>query len=369
MIIVDRNSGISQWLQSFELNETGQVKVDLETLEVASGFDTELVMIHLEEYAQMNELQQLKLSQVGAILIYNPENKIIDHYLDKVIGVISEKTSTALVKNQIVYFEKMLRQSAMLKSQLLTLNHELLNTMSGVESQLLRVKKVYEEKSPKRLEEFKGVSAYSKYAAGEDIGGEFFDIFSFENKIFILMSSSSSYLISSSLLDLFSKLKQKQEISGELEEWFISEMKKQVTHLNENKNKPIDFSLLTCIIDLNTLKVEGHNFGHFQFLSSQFSHQISSCRSFSDSLAQASFEFTISRGERLLFNSPGFLKNWQRIKPGFVIEELISDSRIKPLDVLDEIYFQLRKESQTGFLTFDASSVILEVDENVMVQM
>jgi hypothetical protein len=51
-----------------------------------------------------------------------------------------------------------------------------------------------------------------------------------------------------------------------------------------------------------------------------------------------------------------------------MIEELVSNKKIKALDVLDEVYFQLRKESSTGFLSHDASSLILEVQSNVMLQ-
>ena len=56
------------------------------------------------------------------------------------------------------------------------------------------------------------------------------------------------------------------------------------------------------------------------------------------------------------------------MEPKFMIEELVINQNIKGLDVLDEIFFQIKKESINGFLPVDASSILVEVQKNAMVQ-
>jgi hypothetical protein len=240
--------------------------------------------------------------------------------------------------------------------------------MEGVGTQLLRVKKVYEQKAPKRLENFKGFTVYSKYAAGEDMGGEFFDIFAKENKIFMLMSASSSYIASSSILEYFSDLKAQPAISTNNEINFINRVRTELEQINENKKVPVEAQMITCILDINTLNIEGHIFGNFQVMSSNLKREIARNNPLNGNIENSKFELQLERGERILLNSPGFTNNWDMSNPKFMIEELVSNKKIKALDVLDEVYFQLRKESSTGFLSHDASSLILEVQSNVMLQ-
>ena len=251
----------------------------------------------------------------------------------------------------------------------MTINHELNELMGGVENQMMRVKKSYEKMAPKRLEEFKGVKVFSKYTAGESLCGEFFDLFAVENKVFMMMSFTSSYLASSAILQVFSDLREVTEISSEVEENFLNEVKAQVKHLNETQKKNIDVQLLTCIFDINSLKVEGHIFGNFKLISTKHTHNNESTTNIMNDPTLAEFSFHLERGERIMLCSPGFLMNWQNTSQDFVIEELILDKGIKILDVLDEVFFQLKKESKTGFLKTDASSIVLEVEQNVIVKM
>ncbi len=368
MIVIDNENIVSNWLTALDIDDVGFAKIDIVTFELAQGFETELVLIQDTVYHQLSKILQDKMNQVAGILVFNSTGSPLQYYLEKVVGVIDQNTPVALVRNQILFLEDHFKSNTVLKSQLMTLNGELMETIGGVETQLLRVKKVYEQTAPKRLENFKGFTVYSKYAAGEDMGGEFFDLFAKEGKIFLLMSATSSFLASSSILQFFAELKGETEINQAMEKNFISTIKGELEKINMNKKKPVETQLLTCIIDMNTLKVEGHVFGSFQVVSSNEDHHVDANTHLDGEFENAYFELQLERGERILFNSPGFSNNWDPSKSDHSVSELVNNTEIKALDVLDEIYFQLKKESKNGFLSHDASSIIMEVQQNVMVQ-
>lgn len=368
MILIDDNNQVRDWLEKNNINDIGITRLDLVTFELANGLGPELVMVQDTILNQMDKITLDKLSQIKAVIIFKTSKAAMSVELDNIISIVDPNIELNILKNQLNFLEDIIRQDIIVKSQLLSLSAELQDLMGGVETQLLRVKKAYEKHAPKRLEDFKGITVYSKYAAGEDMGGEFFDTYSDGQKVFILMSASSSYLASSSILEHFSTLKVDNEINKDVEVKFIEDVKNDVMELNKNKKKPIELKLMTCIIDFNTMKMVGHMFGDFQLLTSKLKEKIVKNCHIDGDIEAARFDFELERGERILFNSPGFVANWSNSNPKFLIEELVRNNKVKGLDILDEIYFQLRKQSEKNFLAHDASSIILEVHENVMVQ-
>lgn len=368
MIVVDSSGQVSEWLKDLDIESSGVTRVDFQTFELAKGFETELVMVEDTVYLQMSPLLRDKLNRVEAVFLFRTNDRPIGHYISKIIMEVTKETPKSLLENQLLYIEDQIRRGAVVKSQMLSLNHELTQALGNMDLQLKRVKKTYEEKTPKRLEDFKGVTAMSKYAAGEDVGGEFFDLFTHENKVFILMSSCSSYLASSSLLQFFSEMKAGKNISKEAELEFLKKTHDEVKILNETRKKPIKVEVFSGIFDATTLQFQGHKFGDFQFISSDLKKKIDIENLNLANPEKSYFEVTLDRGERVLLNSPGFQKNWNVAKPDFLIEELMIDSNMKSLDILDEIYFKLKSKSLNGFLTFDASSIIVEVKHNVILK-
>lgn len=368
LIIIDENARVCDWFTALGIEDAGFARVDKDTFEIANGFESELILIQDTIFVQLDSILKDKINKVAAVVIFKSSDAPIHGLTQNTVSILDVNSPKDLVQNQINFIESNLKNHEVLKSQLISLSRELSETMEDVGSQLLRVKKVYEQKAPKRLENFKGFTIYSKYAAGEDMGGEFFDIFAKENKIFMLMSASSSYIASSSILEYFSELKGQAEITVENEINFIDRVKDELEQINENKKKPVEAQLITCILDINTLNITGHVFGNFQVMSSNLKREVTRNNPLSGKIENSAFELQLERGERLLLNSPGFINNWDMSRPEFMIEELVSNKQIKALDVLDEVYFQLKKESKTGFLSHDASSLILEVQSNVMLQ-
>jgi hypothetical protein len=368
VIVIDENNETAEYLSTICSDEVGIVRLDLTTFELANGLDTEVVVISAACYTKMSTIAVDKLKKSFGVMIFNDDELQVDVLMSNVIGIYSKEDRSDVILNQIRYVEEMSKEYNILKSQLYSINKELTDVMGGVESQLLRVKKTYELKAPKRLEEFKAFKIFSKYAAGENMGGEFFDIFAKDNKIFCMMSSTSSYLISNSILQEFTELKTRNSISPQDEESFMKNIKKEVEILNSSKKKIIDVDLFTCILDINTLQLSGHSFGKFNILSSNMKNSCDLSNSAEQDFDDTQFDILLQRGERILINSPGFVKSWAVTDPKFMIEELIINSNIKAIDVLDEIFFQIKKDSINGFLANDASSILLEVQKNAIVQ-
>lgn len=368
MIIVDSQQKLANFVESLSLEQVGVVKMDAVALEVATPVTDDLTIIHADVYTQQNPKLQSKLEEFTTVILFD-ENNSVQNFYPNTIAVINADTPSSIIKNLILTVEDSLRERSVLRSQLISVNQELSEIMGNVEVEMMRVKKMYEQKAPRRFQEIKGVQVFSKYAAGENIGGEFFDIFMDQNKLFVLMSATSSYLASSSILQLFTSFKMKKEISEDAEKNLINEIKAEVEELNRSKKKEISMDLFTAILDLNKHTVSGHLFGKFKTLSSATNNFSNSGPNLlKEDIESGTFSRAIERGERILLCSPGFVKNWEKLNPEFMMEEIILNKKIKPLDILDEIFFQLKKESTSGFLSYDASAIILEVQKNAMVE-
>ena len=368
MIIVDSQGELAKLMESIELDGVGTVKLNEATLELSRPMSDDLAMVHADVYKTQSPKLQANLEEFSSIILFDPKNEIKTIY-PNTVSVINLESDLKTLKNLIINSEDLLREKQVLRSQLISVNQELSEIMGNVEVEMMRVKKMYEVKTPRRFQDIKGVQVYSKYAAGENIGGEFFDIFMEQNKLFVLMSATSSYLASSSILQLFTHFKMKKEISNETEMDLINSIKAEIVELNSSKKKEVELDLFTAIIDLNKHTVSGHLFGKFKALSSASNNFSNSGPSvLANELKEGEFARTIDRGERILLCSPGFIRNWEKLNPEFMMEEIILNKKIKPLDILDEIFFQLKKESTSGFLSYDASAIILEVQKNAVVE-
>ena len=371
MIVIDQNDEINGFLERREEYELATVRLDPEIFERANGLEGDLVVVHSECVLNGSEVFLAKLRKQKMLAVFEkspldkktfPTNAVLD---------FGPQSDADRVCQQLAMLEEGLKQTMVLKSQLLTINRELADTLGTVETELLRVKKAHEEGRPKRFQNIKGISALSKYAAGDSVGGEFFDLFKSQGKIFLMMSETSSYLASSSILQSFSDFKIAGDLSVEKELALLSEIKEEAVQINSSKKKKaLKVNILTAVIDLNTYTVKGHVFGEFKALSSGHDKNFTGNKlDFLQSpFEQGSFTWELSRGERLLLLSPGFCKNWEEVSPDLMIETLMNNKKIKLLDILDEIFFQLKKDAKSGFLAHDASAIMLEVQKNVMLK-
>lgn len=364
MIIVDKNTEVFDWISGLKAEQLSCVRLDLITFEIASGLQTELILVHVDILKELTQVQKEKFESCAGLVIFNPGTEECDFPIKNLIGLINPKAFDQNNINLLINLESRVKSENILKSQLISINHELNEVMGGVEGQLLRVKHTYEKMIPKRLEEFKGVKVFSKYAAGEKSGGEFFDLLTKNNKVFILMSHTSSYLASSTILQSFGNLKQETDFSTKTQEDFLNTILADVHQLAESQEKEISIELFTMIVDLNTLDANLRSIGDFTYYGTD---ELKGSKRNNDEVIHEQFSF--ERGERLMICSPGFEQNWLDLREKVELSTLVSNTSIKSLDVLDEAFFQLKKQAGSEFLKSDAASIILEVEQNVMVQM
>jgi hypothetical protein len=370
MIIIDEHGELAKYLDGIEIENIGVVKLDKDVFEISNTVIDELTMIHSSILKNASAKILAKIEKITMFILFDAKNDGDFPILPNMVDVVSGNLQTKILNNKLDLLSDLLRERQVLKSQLISINNELSDTMGNVEVELLRIKKVYEQKTPRRFDNIKGIQAYSKYAAGENVGGEFFDIHVTQNKAFVVMSSTSSYLASSSILQMFSTLKSVENISKDTELDFIEDVKTEVIEINKSKKKEISIHLFTAIIDLSKHMVSGHLFGDFKVISSNnLNNYVKEAPALLHCDIEAGvFSREFSRGERLMLCSPGLHKNWQKLNPEFIIEELMMNKDIKPLDILDEVFYQLKKDSISGFLSNDASAIMLEVQKNAMVQ-
>lgn len=364
MIVVDKNAEVLSWVNELNSDRLSCVRLDLITFEIASGLQTELIFVHIDIIKSASDSQLQKFSECAGVVVFSEHENDLKLKLENLLGHILKDDNKQNNTNILINIEAKIKSENILKSQLMSLNNELNEIMGGVEDQLFRVKHTYERMVPKRLEKFKGIKIFSKYAAGEKSGGEFFDLFASEDKIFFLMSHTSSYIASSVILQHFSALKNSPKLTEKNQMNFFNLVQTEVDRLAKAQEKEISIKLLTLVLDTSNMEIDSKSLGEFTFFSSGDQEIITKA-----SQEVISQSFTLSRGERLMVCSPGFEQNWSEISSDIKIEQLVGNREIKSLDILDELFFQLKKKSGSEFLKSDAASIVMEVEQNVMVQM
>lgn len=370
MIIVDSNNEIWSYFEKTELQtQLSAARLDLDSFELANGFEHEIIIAHTDILE--SNIAIAKLNKTFSVILYGDQDVDFSK-LTNVISFLGENYNKNLFVNLVSKLENLTREQQVFKSQMLTINAELSEVMGNVEVELLKIKKIYEDKAPKRFQSLKGIQIYSKYAVGESLGGEFFDIHKSGNKLLILMSSTNSYLVSSSILNLFSSVKDSKVISEEIAIRLFEDICFDAKKINEAKSKKLSLELCVLCLDLSTLDLKGRIFGKFHLKTSDLRdlYISKSINKNFDEVDKADHNFSskLERGKRLLISSPGFNKNWQKLNPEFLQEQLLSNDSIKTLDILDEAFFQLKKNLKGEFLNYDASAVILEVDKNAILK-
>ena len=148
---------------------------------------------------------------------------------------------------------------------------------------------------------------------------------------------------------------------------FVSDILSEVDKINLHKSKAISISLFTAIIDTKTLEIKGHNVGSFNLYTSG-SNLNKESHSYKTNWNVSDYEFNgkVQREDKFLIISPGLAQNLSDLSPLTNVESLIRDGNQETMHLLDEIFFQIKKDMKSDFLEYDASAILLEVDKNVM---
>ena len=215
---------------------------------------------------------------------------------------------------------------------------------------------------PGRQQKLKNATIWTKYAAGERPGGDYYDFVFQRGDVYLFMVHASSYLLSSAAMASFDQWRQGPR---------PYDLKKLIAALAQQNQAAAAGAALEVLVvkfDLRHLTGEGFCFGPWTLVSSGELYQQGNTYPCDPSfMPKARLTFKLDRGEILTFLSPGVPLNLQKAAPE---KELIDFFRPwlnkRPREVLDELFFQMQRPVQRGFLEQDASAVMLEVHANAL---
>jgi len=255
--------------------------------------------------------------------------------------------------------------------KLAALSAQMDGVMTDAFQELQRAKRLHSKLVPIRKQETKGFTISSKYGAGLANGGEFFDSILDDNCLIFFCTASNSYVQNSVILTGFEDFKARGKYSKDQLELFLTNLSSECAKLNTTTSDDrLPLEVLLMKIDLSSMSANIWQFGKFSWLSSD--GEVSEGNQFP--LAPAFFDksfrnYKFCRGEKILILSPGFAynsKGFLKKQPilRFAKEQLASEGR----EVLDELFFQLKKDKDQEFLDFDASAFHFEVNKNAIFQ-
>lgn len=268
-------------------------------------------------------------------------------FLTKIVGEYSlpmAQLQWTMLSNQLQFFWTLLEEQKNLQKHMMSFSQELDQVLQSAAVEMARAKKIHEVLIPRRHDEIKGVYFSNKYAAGDGGGGEFYDLLQSNGKVFQIMVSSQSYLISSSLLGLLSQHKQKDFDPLE----FIKDAEAEISVINGAKKKKSEVEVLVLEMDLSKLILKTFGHGKVEFYSQK------------KGPFQINGSYQLEKGENLIVFSSGFLFNWKETHKTD-ISAFLKSQNLKTNDILSELFFQLKMEQDTPFLKRDATVAMMEV--------
>lgn len=328
--------------------------------------DTQTVLNHPELQEKFKVVMN---TYIGVIFIHEQKNEaalkwVQDQaaFLTKIIGeyaVPMPQLHWTMLTNQLQFLWNMLDEQRKLQAHILKFSKDLDLALLSAESEMLNAKKIHEVLIPRRSDEIKGVSFLNKYAAGNGGGGEFYDLHHTGNKVFQILISSQSYLVSSALIGLLNLHKQKEfHAAG-----FLQEAQEEIQTINGAKKKKSDVDLIVLEMDTANLSLKVHGWGKAEFYS-----QLHGKLDLGVSAAHGSTEptaYQLAKGEKMIVFSSGFLFNW---KEGHIKKELYSflkeHHQLDQTELMMELFLQLSLIKETDFLNKDATVVMMEVNRH-----
>ena len=237
-----------------------------------------------------------------------------------------------------------------------------LNTvMQSVLGQLQRVKGLHQKMVPVRNEKIRGVVINSRFCAGTSSGGEFFEFFKSNHKLWIFSINATSYITVGSFLSLVDEFRGMNGLN----------LKAIIDTLNGHSG---DFeglgelSLFIMSVDLGDFSAEVVNIGSHELLNKSKILISRNDKSFPDkSLDFQVFKTQLEKGERVVLLSPGFFKNTSDKLADESYFQFIKKNWIESSELIQEVTYQTKKKyNDLDFLPYDQTVLTIEVDKNVI---
>ncbi len=297
---------------------------------------------------------------LGAVFFHEHSNEKAQNwvrdegsFLNKIIGEYSlpmAPLNWTILSNQLQFLWNLLEDQRKLQHHMAQFSLELDQVLQEAEVEMVRAKKIHNTIVPRRNEEIKGIVFTNKYGAGEGGGGEFYDLVSTPSKVYQILFSSQSYLLSSSVMGILADYREK----GFNTEGFLKDIKDEIESLNVTKKKPF-FDLMLLELDLSTLILTQLTDSKAE-LCSQTKGQI---------ILQKGSSVQLAKNEKVVVFSTGFLFNWNEGHPDKNLSEFLKlQGGNSTGELMSELFFQLKEGRESQFLKKDAIVVMMEVNRH-----
>lgn len=269
-------------------------------------------------------------------------------FLTKIVGEYSlpmAQLQWTMLSNQLQFFWSILEEQRDLQKKLARFSQDLDLLMQKAEVEMDRARKVHETLVPRRSEEIKGISFQTKYATGDGAAGEFHDLIETANETFFIMVSSESYLISGALMSILNGEKSKNFDPKK----FLKIAQEEAETVNASKKKKAKVEISILEVDHSKMVLRLHGSDKIGLFSP------------SKGELQLSGEFALSRDEKIIVFSSGFLFNWKETHPAAEIGAFLKASRVEFPELLPELFYELKLDEESQYMKKDATVMMMEV--------
>lgn len=370
MIILDERKFLTKELESkgfevFDFYENHQV-MDLKTfnaleLKRRGEFllvDTQTLLNHPEGQETFKSVMNTFL---GAVFFHEHSNEKAQTwvqnegaFLTKIVGEYSlpmPQLNWTILSNQMQFFWNLIEDQRKLQKHMAQFSVELDQVLQNAEVEMTKAKKIHEALVPRRNDEIKGVLFTNKYAAGDGGGGEFYDLLQTPSKVFQILVSSQSYLISSAILGILGQHREK-DFNAEA---FLKDALAEIETINGAKKKKSAVDLMILELDLSTLNLKVHSESKAE-LYSQMNGKLT---------LKKDQHYQLAKGEKVIVFSTGFLFNWSE---GHSEKDLFNflknHQKASANELMSEFFIQLKEGHKETFLQKDATVVMMEVNRH-----
>lgn len=370
MIILDERNFLQKELEEkgfkvFDFYENSKVlsmeeftKLDLTRRGEFVLIDTQTVLTHPELQENFKVVMNTFL---GAVFFHEHSNERAQNwvrdegaFLNKIIGEYAlpmAPLSWTILSNQLQFLWNLLEDQRKLQRHMVEFSRELDQVLQEAEVEMVRAKKIHNTIVPRRNEEIKGIVFTNKYGAGEGGGGEFYDLVSTSSKVYQILFSSQSYLLSSSVMGILAEYREK----GFDTEAFLKDVEDEISAINVTKKKKPFVDLTLLELDLSTLVLTLLTDTKSE-LYSQTKGQLN---------LQKGSSVQLAKNEKVVVFSTGFLFNWNEGHPDKNLAEFLKLHKgSSTVELMSELFFQVKEGRESQFLQKDAIVVMMEVNRH-----
>jgi hypothetical protein len=370
MYIVDDQNLISSNFEQIEFNieifshESHRLSMK-DFLNLSLVKRNEIVLINFEDYLlikkEKENLKALMNTFLGVYFFYDIKKNNLEELirleidvLSKVLGVHAlplAPLANGILLNQIKFFENLISDQAILQNHMVRFSQELDEMLTQVSADYSSAKKLHQAFRPQRVQEFKGAKLTSHFSSGDGVGIEFFDVISDEKKFFVVLIHTESYLISSSVMGILGA--QKQISFNPLS--FLQEAKHDVELINQTKKKKAKCEIFILEIDTKNFEVKRYGESSVNILRGVEVFQKMENHS----------NLILSKGEKMLILSSGYMNNFENIFPKIDIVSVINENNKSiDMDLMSFLFYKLKFSQKEDILKKDSTVLLLEVNRH-----